>query len=198
MTPFATFAEVIGTGALLVALMTFVMLRLDKRRDRWREAQEEMDQKFTALRHNHDVLVQRFSPMEQDIKVLKTQVEIFWKGVAYSSSQALHSPHTPELDRLIEKFQQETITAEELAEFKNRLRILVNDPAESVGKKKAARETLLAIHVQYDLLQTMGGLTTTYYEIRNIFGDVSAVLPTETTQSSPDPRFEEPKKKGAP
>lgn len=85
------------------------------------------------------------------LTVLEMKMEVFWKLVSVSSAQALHSPHTPELDRLIEKFQQEKINDFELLRFKELLKEVADDPEENKFRQKAALEVLALIHVRYEI-----------------------------------------------
>src|ERR1044072_5323896 len=86
-----------------------------------------------------------------ELQVLKKQVEVFWKGVSFSSAQALHSPHTKELDELLEKFQRDEIQSEkDLEKLKLMLRDVVeNEP--SPMSKKFARYRLTLIDVRFEI-----------------------------------------------
>jgi hypothetical protein len=91
------------------------------------------------------------SEIRAELQVLKKQVEVFWKGVSFSSAQALHSPHTKELDELLEKFQRDEIQSEkDLEKLKLMLRDVVeNDP--SPMRKKFALDILTLIHVRFEI-----------------------------------------------
>jgi hypothetical protein len=84
------------------------------------------------------------------IIAIETKIEIFWKGVSYSAAQALHSPHTPALDELIEKFQRDQIDDAELSEFKKKLSEIENDEGETPFRRKAASEVLTLIRIRYE------------------------------------------------
>ena len=90
-------------------------------------------------------------------------MEVFWKGVSFSSAQALHSPHTKELDDLLEKFQRDEIQSEKDLE---KLKLMLRDVAEtdtSAMRKKYALDILTLIHVRFeiggDLVTAMRGET---------------------------------------
>lgn len=114
---------------------------------------------IAAFRHarnkeHSDELKQRFGQVDDALRrlsVLELQMTVFWKSVSFSSSQALHSPHTPKLDRLIELFQQEKINAVQLIEFKALLQDIANDPEETPFRKKAALEVLGLVHIRYEI-----------------------------------------------
>lgn len=101
--------------------------------------------------------------MNAQLQVLQKQVEVFWKGVSFSSAQALHSPHTKELDDLLEKFQRDEIQSEkDLSKLKSMLQEVVDsDP--SPLRKKYALDILTLIHVRFeiggDLVIAMRGST---------------------------------------
>ena len=160
MQPFATFGEVISFSALVLSLGTFWVMMLSRKQTQWKEARAEWQAKYQSLMQQHEVTTNWLTHIDKDVGVLKTQVEIFWKGVAYSSSQVLHSPHTPELDALIEKYQQDRISPEELIDFKVKLRAILADATETKVAQKAARETLLTIYLQYDLHQSLQSMTS--------------------------------------
>lgn len=96
-----------------------------------------------------------------ELQVLKKQVEVFWRGVSFSSAQALHSPHTPELDMLLEKFQRDEIQSEKDLE---KLKMMLREVAEtdtSPMRRKYALDILTLIHVRFeiggDLVSAMRG-----------------------------------------
>jgi negative regulator of genetic competence, sporulation and motility len=89
--------------------------------------------------------------MRAELQVLKKQVEVFWKGVSFSSAQALHSPHTKELDELLEKFQRDEIQSEkDLEKLKSMLQDVVNHDS-SPMRKKFALDILTLIHVRFEI-----------------------------------------------
>lgn len=126
---------------------------------------------IAAFRHSRkkehsDELKQRFGQVDDALRrlsVLELQMTVFWKSVSFSSAQALHSPHTPKLDRLIELFQQEKINSVQLLEFKAMLTDIVNDPDETAFRKKAAHEVLTLIHLRYEISGVDGGVKSAYH-----------------------------------
>lgn len=89
--------------------------------------------------------------MNAQLQVLQKQVEVFWKGVSFSSAQALHSPHTKELDELLEKFQRDEIQSErDLAKLKSMLQDVV-EKDESPLRRKFALDILTLIHVRFEI-----------------------------------------------
>lgn len=96
-------------------------------------------------------LPETVSEMHAELQVLKKQIEVFWKGVSFSSAQALHSPHTKELDELLEKFQRDEIQSEkDLEKLKSMLQDVVNDDPSSL-RKKFALDILTLIHVRFEI-----------------------------------------------
>jgi hypothetical protein len=91
------------------------------------------------------------SEIRAELQVLKKQVEVFWKGVSFSSAQALHSPHTKELDELLEKFQRDEIQSElELAKLKQMLQEVAETDTNPM-RKKYALDILTLIHVRFEI-----------------------------------------------
>lgn len=101
----------------------------------------------------YEKLPEAVASITADLHVLQKQVEVFWKGVSFSSAQALHSPHTPELDELLERFQHDEIRNEKEIE---RLRSLlqnqvINNDEETKERKKIARDILTLIRVRFEI-----------------------------------------------
>lgn len=58
--------------------------------------------------------------IKEDIKRLQTQIEPFWKMVEMEVPRILHSPHTPETDRLLEQLENGCkLTLDQIRELKN-------------------------------------------------------------------------------
>lgn len=89
--------------------------------------------------------------LRSELEVAKKQLEVFWRGVSFSSAAALHSPHTKELDTLLEKFQRDEIQSEkELGKLKEMLQdVAANDPEPM--RKKFALDILTLIHVRFEI-----------------------------------------------
>jgi uncharacterized protein involved in exopolysaccharide biosynthesis len=96
-------------------------------------------------------LPEALSEIRAELQVLKKQVEVFWKGVSFSSAQALHSPHTKELDALLEKFQRDEIQSEkDLQKLKSMLTDVVNNDSSPL-RRKFALDILTLIHVRFEI-----------------------------------------------
>lgn len=108
------------------------------------------------LRGDEAKRIKEYEQLNARVGLLETKIEIFWKGVSYSSAQVLHSPHTPELDTLIEKFQRDDINDTELARFKLLLHEVQADANETTMRRKAASEVLTLIKVRYEVSQAAG------------------------------------------
>lgn len=127
----------ISAGALLLAIANTWYSR---KRDTQGDLQERFKELSTKLENVSNRLI-----------VVETQTTIFFKGVSFSSAQALHSPHTPELDTLLEKFQRDQIASEEELE---RLETLVKKVARSDPnplRRKVAFDILTLIEVRYKI-----------------------------------------------
>jgi hypothetical protein len=62
------------------------------------------------------------------VAVLESKMEVFWKNVAIDVSKILHSPHPgwEDLDALLEKFQDESLSTAETDDLEERLRGIVD------------------------------------------------------------------------
>jgi hypothetical protein len=64
---------------------------------------------------------------------LETQMEPFWGIIQSELPKLIHSPHTPEIDALLEKMMADTLTKEEAIDLKTRLKSEMDVP--DLGKK---------------------------------------------------------------
>lgn len=86
------------------------------------------------------------------LDVLEKQMGLFWKLVEQHMTTVLHSPHTPDLDKLLEKYQSgEALTEEEADDLAHRLVTLINDSSEVQGNRAGAVFLLAALNVRYKL-----------------------------------------------
>lgn len=96
-------------------------------------------------------LPRSISELDAKLRVLEKQMDVFWKGVSFSSAQALHSPHTKELDRLLEKFQKDLIEDEnELRELERLLKDVTRNDPDNI-RRKFAQDILTLIEVRYKI-----------------------------------------------
>lgn len=72
--------------------------------------------------------------LKERIKTL----EVVWALTGKQIAKALHSPHTPELDRLLEKFWSEQIERHEITDLIKRLIELNEDKSSPHGERVAA------------------------------------------------------------
>ena len=102
-------------------------------------------------KHELKELADKLDTVSNRLLVLETKSDIFFKGVSFSSAQALHSPHTKELDELLEKFQRDEIQSEkDLEKLKSMLQdVAQNDPSQL--RKKFALDILTLIHVRFEI-----------------------------------------------
>jgi hypothetical protein len=85
----------------------------------------------------------RYNEICSDIAVLKKQVELFWSSIEGNIGTLLKSPHTPDKDLLVYKFQHQELTLEE-AEL---LRSMWDDDRETMGRNNGILGLLLPIAV---------------------------------------------------
>lgn len=83
---------------------------------------------------------------DEDIAILKKQMDLIWGMVEQHMTTILHSPHTPDLDKLLEKFQAgEDLSPNEQEEFATLLLDTINDDKEAQGTRAGAFWILAAL-----------------------------------------------------
>jgi hypothetical protein len=74
---------------------------------------------------------------------LETQMQPFWGIIERELPKLIHSPHTPEIDALLEEMMNGTLTKEKAKDLKDRLKAELNVP--DVGKKLAITLIILRL-----------------------------------------------------
>ncbi len=129
--------HLLSAGALLLAIVNAVYSRK-------RDAQSDLKEKLTKLSDKVEIALNRLT-------VIETKAEIYFKGMSVSAAQALHSPHTKELDILLEKFQRDEIQNEkDLQKLKGMLQDVV-DIDTNPSRVKYALDILTLIHVRFEI-----------------------------------------------
>lgn len=131
------FLPYIGLVALALSLLNTIYQR---KRDQQGDLKEELKE-----------IADKLEGAASRLLVLETKSDIFFRGVSFSSAQALHSPHTRELDDLLEKFQRDEIQSEKDLE---KLKVMLREVAEhdtSPIRKKYALDILTLIHVRFEI-----------------------------------------------
>jgi hypothetical protein len=99
----------------------------------------------------------REAQRDQDIALLKKQADLFWRMVEQHMTTVLHSPHTPDLDKLLERLQEgDKLTEEEADELSKRLLEIINNPDEQQGNRSGAIFLLAAIERRRNVNPNMG------------------------------------------
>jgi len=134
----------VGLLALALSIANTVYQRRKDVQGDWQKKIDKAVEPFAGL-------PQMVTEIAADLAVAKKQLEVFWRGVSFSSAQALHSPHTKELDVLLEKFQRDEIQSEkDLFKLKEMLKdVAENDPEPM--RKKFALDILTLIHVRFEI-----------------------------------------------
>lgn len=134
----------VGLAALFLSIVNTVYQR---RKDKRGDASTQIDIAISPFKG----LPASVAEISAELQVLKKQVEVFWKGVSFSSAQALHSPHTKELDALLEKFQRDEIQNEkDLQRLKDLLKGIAKEDPDSI-RQKFALDILTLIHVRFEI-----------------------------------------------
>jgi len=84
------------------------------------------------------------------VAILKTQVDLIWKVVEADVATILHRPTHVDVDRLIEKFQAETITLKEIAQLKKELKSIIDTENDKM-MIAAAKKFLILIQAKYSM-----------------------------------------------
>ncbi len=58
------------------------------------------------------------SALDKRVQAVETKMELFWGAMGAQAAAMLHSPHSPELDDLLEKVMNHTITPVEARELR--------------------------------------------------------------------------------
>lgn len=133
-----------GLIALALSIANTIYQRKKDQRSDWSKRIDEAVKPFSGL---PDTIV----TIAAELKVLQKQVEVFWKGVSFSSAQALHSPHTKELDALLEKFQRDEIQNERDLQMLKSMLTEVSKTDSSPLRRKLALDILTLIHVRFEI-----------------------------------------------
>ena len=92
-------------------------------------------------------LIRTITRLESDVNWIKQG--IIFSGKA--SGMRVHSPHTPEFDRLLEAYWHGTLKREEVPEFMSKLRKASTDPSYDKFHQQFAINTLTALSIEYKL-----------------------------------------------
>jgi uncharacterized protein involved in exopolysaccharide biosynthesis len=139
--------ELLPYVGLLALLLSVVNTAYQYRKDKRGDSGKAISDAIAPFKTLPDAV----SEIKAELQVLKKQVEVFWKGVSFSSAQALHSPHTKELDTLLEKFQRDEIQNEkDLQRLKELLKGISKEDPDPV-RQKFALDILTLIHVRFEI-----------------------------------------------
>ena len=128
----------LSAGALILALVNALYSRK-------RDAQGDLERRLKEVTDD-------LKDISKRLIILEARSEIFFKGLSVSTAQALHSPHTPELDKLLEAFQHDTLKDEkDVRRLKQLLQELLKNDNESAFRKKLASDVLTLVRVRYEI-----------------------------------------------
>lgn len=143
-----TWGEMTSFASLGIAGTLLVLNFLDRKRAQIRSLRDELKEVRQVFEAEVDKLVQKLNSTHADTEVLKAQVSVFWRGVAFNGSMALHSPHTPAFDELAEKFTADMLQPNEFAIYRDMLISIARDHSEDKLRRYIAQEVIIAIYVQ--------------------------------------------------
>jgi polyhydroxyalkanoate synthesis regulator phasin len=88
----------------------------------------------------------RIAKLEKQVAKIETKVDLFWNMVEKRMSDYLKSPHTPEMDKLLDKVSKGQITLSERKKLRKITLETVNNGGYNNSKnKECAAEMLIAI-----------------------------------------------------
>lgn len=91
----------------------------------------------------------RISNTESCITGVKKDIEWIIRTLGVKAARTLHSPHTPELDKLIEKYECNQLLWHEIADFALMLKAIESDFKASKGDRLAAGILLLSLEKSF-------------------------------------------------
>jgi len=104
---------------------------------------------------------ERLAAIEEQLKSLRgfpervscaeTKIDVFWHSLADQLSMQLHSPHTPQLDHLLEQSVNcdHTLEEDDLFTLRNCLTKLSHDPREQLPRRTSAGLLLGCLEALY-------------------------------------------------
>lgn len=129
---------IVSAGALILAIINALYSRKRDTQGDWERRVKE--------------LTDDLKDVSKRLIILEAQSAIFFKGLSVSTAQALHSPHTPELDLLLEAFQQDRLKDEKaVRRLKQLLNEILKNDKESAFRKKLAHDVLTLVQVRYEI-----------------------------------------------
>lgn len=142
-----TLGEIAAFSSLTIAITTLGLNFFDRSKMRFKELREYIEKEIRKLEEIIDEIASKSGKLTSDVDVLKSQVAVFWRGVAFNGAMALHSPHTPDFDRLIELFVHDRLDPAEHERFKEMLHETARNINESNFRRFVAQDVLLAMYV---------------------------------------------------
>jgi hypothetical protein len=122
---------IISIGSLICTLIG-LLFTYNKNRGDLHEAETKLRERLTAL---------------------EIKISVFWDSLSRDAAKILHTPHEINKfrDHLLEKFLDETITRDELAELIDILKKIIEDKDREFGERTAASTLLRALQGRYEI-----------------------------------------------
>lgn len=98
---------------------------------------EDFNKEHTKLQENFQL---NCSELKERIKGLEVKTDLFWKSIEKNLPNLLHSPHTPEMDKLLEKMISDGLNKTESIDLKNMIK---NEFEEGLSENKKIVAVLL-------------------------------------------------------
>jgi hypothetical protein len=134
----------VGLIALVLSLVNAAYQRRKDQQGDWSKRIDEAVKPYLGLPDSVFAL-------GAELKVLQKQMEVFWRGVSFSSAAALHSPHTPELDALLEAFQRDELKDEQDLKRLKAILIHICKTDDDPFRRKLATDILTLIRVRFEI-----------------------------------------------
>lgn len=126
--------------AIISVLISAVAFSHSKRKDN----AEDLVARINAIVGERIIVVMNsIGKVEDRVIVLETKTDVFWRNVSFDIARELHSPHRPELDRLLEKYYSRDVGPERMSQAEIRrmeflLKWLIDSDHEPKGDKVMA------------------------------------------------------------
>lgn len=107
---------------------------------------------FTALNYlRKEYKSNDFVELRDDVRELQVKIGLYWRMIEDQTSKMLHSPHRPELDKLLEKNQKDGLTRDEATQLVDLLQKLIDTEELNPDERSSALMLMAVTAAKYKL-----------------------------------------------
>lgn len=114
------------TITLIIAILSFLMAGADWLYSRLKK-EVDYEHRFTELEGKVKSKTQQDLDNEHRFTELETKTNLFWHTVETKMTEFVHSPHTPDIDPLLEKMATKNLTTDEAKDLLYQLECALRD-----------------------------------------------------------------------